>query len=825
VRIELSIDERRRHVAGNATLTWTAINDGLRTLRLDLGSCMHVSAVWSGKRRLRWEHRNDELHVHLPRAAPMGKDMTLRVDYAGTPLRGLWFTGPDAAHPDRPVTVWSQGQDEDSRFWFPCWDSPNDKFTSEVLVTVRQPFTVIGNGRLMSVTEDKRRRRRTFHWREDFPHPAYLLSVVVGEFHCTTEVIDGIELQYYVHPRDRRTVPLLFGRTPAMMRWFCDVIDYPYPYEKYSQVLVPEFIFGGMENISATTLTDGIRLDATAAEESFSDWLIAHELAHQWWGNLLTCREWSHAWLNEGFATYFEALFTEHHLGREIFQWQMSTQADDYFSEDTEDYRRPVVERRWEKPIEIFDSHLYEKGSLVLHMLRFELGDELFWKALRHYVRRYQFQNVETTDFKTAIEESTGRVLDGFFDQWIHAAGFPHLKASWRWLSDDGQIAVSVQQAQNHDVSTPIFEFPLEIELGYGDRTERLRLRVHHADETFRLPARRRPLYVRLDPDHWILKKLDFEQDRDEWLSQLQHAEDYPGQKDAAAGLQRFRRDTEVVQALARALQRAHRFPTRRVLAQALGRVGGDAARDVLLRHLKQRDARSRRGIVRALGHFRDDAKVGDALWKLWKVESSYIVRAQIVQTLVRLRHPKAESLCRAALRLRSHRDNIRAAALAGLAQLEVESGIDLALKHASPGGSRWQREAALLALAKLARVHPSRARAIEDVLESTLDNDGFFAQLAAAKALGVLGRSTATGALQRAMQSDTDGRLRKAARRSLERITRRDSPEAWKALRREVDDLRQENEELRRRLDRLEGERRAPSSTTSSGRQRRPRA
>jgi aminopeptidase N len=230
VRLELHIDERQGHIAGVATLSWTALHADLASVHWDLASCMHVQEVHIGKRRVRWEHLNEQLHIYLPRAASLGQQIEITVVYEGHPTRGLWFTAPDKAHPKRPTTVWSQGQDEDARFWFPCWDSPNDKFTSEVLVTVRQPFIVVANGRLQGVTDNKRRRLRTFHWKEDFPHPAYLLSIVVGEFFQHTETVDGVELQYYVHPSDKKSLPLLFDRTPEMLRFFTRVIDYPYPY-------------------------------------------------------------------------------------------------------------------------------------------------------------------------------------------------------------------------------------------------------------------------------------------------------------------------------------------------------------------------------------------------------------------------------------------------------------------------------------------------------------------------------------------------------------------------------------------------------------------
>lgn len=805
LRLELAIEPERRLLRGTATLHLSPINDGCRDLRFDLASNLEVASVRQvGGRQPTYRHDADELHLQLAKPVDAGREIEIVVAYQGSPRRGLYFVGPDASFPHKPVVVWSQGQDEDSRFWFPCWDSPNEKATTEMIVTVREPYRVISNGKLVRVESNRRRRTRTYHWHEAFPHPAYLVSLVIGDFVEVSEPTNDTELLYYVPASARDSVPRTFGRTPAMLRYFAAALDYPYPFEKYSQVVVPDFLFGGMENISATTLTDAVLLDKTAALDAHADWLISHELAHQWWGNLLTCKEWSHAWLNEGFATYFECLFSEHHLGRDAFLWQVSVNAQAYFAEDADKYRRPIVERRYTKPIEIFDSHLYEKGALVLHMLRFELGDELFWKALRHYVRKHQFGNVETTDLKVAIEEATGRHLDGFFDQWVYAAGFPHLDVSWSW-DDRGQVRLQVEQTQVGNEGM-LFDFPLEVELGLSPGAVRHRVRVSEARQVVHLPSRERPRFVRVDPDHWILKRLHFEPGRDALLAQLAAATDLFGQIDAAKGLGRFVGDAAVLKALGRALRGARFYAVRGALAQAVAEVGGDSARDLLLDALGHRDLRARRLTVRALALFKDDAQVAKQLQALWRREKSYFVRAEILLTLCKTRASEAWELCRQALALDSFRDVIRAAALKGMGLLEDERGVDVALEYARYGHSRWSRDAAMATLAGLGQLAPGRARRIQEALEENLRDRSFFAQIAAADALGKLGRPAAIVALHRLETADVDGRLQKAAREAINKLeSEAKQPEAWQGLRQELETLRRENRDLRERVSRLE--------------------
>jgi aminopeptidase N len=823
IRIELDLDERKRSIKGFATLTLASINDGLRSLDLDLSNTLRVHDVQDGSgRALRWEHHEDRVSVQLRRSLPAGREFEVRLSYAGAPRRGLYFVTPDELEPDKHVEIWSQGQDEDSRYWFPCFDSPHDKFTSEMIATVRQPFSVVSNGRLVEVRDNKRRQTRTFHWREDVPHPAYLVSIVVGEYDETSEEVDGVRVSYHVHERDRQHVARTFGRTPEMMRFFSSKIDYPYPYEKYAQVVVQDFIFGGMENVSATTLTDAALLDERAALETDTDALIAHELAHQWWGNLLTCKEWSHAWLNEGFATYFEALFTEHHVGQDEFLWQLHTYAEGYFAEDETNYRRPIVERRFARPIEIFDRHLYEKGALVLHMLRHRLGDALFWKAIRHYARKYEFQNVETADFKRAIEEATGQHMDAFFDQWVFAPGYPTLEGSWHWDAEQRAVVLTLKQTQERDGGTPLFALPLDVELYTKRGPRRQRCVLDQSQQSFYVSADERPRYVRLDPEHWILKRLHMESRREELLAQLDLARDLFGQIDAARELRRFVGDGEVHSALRRALRRARFFAVRGELALSLAVVAGSEARDALFAALSDKNPRARWRIVRALGELRQDAHVLKRLQSLAERERSYIVRAEILRTLSKLRAPDAFQRCRGALRERSWRDRVRVGAFESLAELEDERGIELALQHAERGHGRWERAAAMKALAQLGRSVPTRARSIQDALERYLGDPSFFACIAAAEALGGLGRSQAVAALRRLERSDVDRRIQRAASEAIRALSDdARTPDAWRSMREDIRALKDENRELHRRLERLESKQRGPSRRAGAAKRR----
>ncbi len=299
----------------------------------------------------------------------------------------------------------------------------------------------------------------------DVPHVSYLISLAAADFGVYHDRSGSLSLDYYA-PRtyDEATVRRALGKTPAMIRFFDEKIGVAYPYPKYAQVFVPEFTAGGMENISATTLNELSLLDAVAAKERDADGLVAHELAHQWFGDLLTCRDWSHAWLNEGFASYFAPLFTEHALGEDAFLLEMSRNLEGYVRSDRS-YRRPIVETRYDSAILMFDSVTYAKGSLVLHALRGTIGDDAWWDGIRRYVRTNRERVVTTDDFRKAMEAAAGKDLAWFFDQWTTRGGHPELKVRSRYEQDDQTVRVAVEQTQKVDEMTPLFRLPTTIEL------------------------------------------------------------------------------------------------------------------------------------------------------------------------------------------------------------------------------------------------------------------------------------------------------------------------------------------------------------------------
>ena len=397
-------------------------------------SILEIAAVELNGSSQSFERRAGKLDIAFDPPIAAGASATIVVRYRVVrPRHGLFFVKPTAARPNKIAHCWTQSQDENARYWFPCLDHPHSKQTTSTTVVVPKGIFALANGALVERKDEG--DRTTFRYEQKVPHSTYLMTMVAGPFAEVEQRAAGtqsVPVWYFVLPGRESDGERSFGKTPDMIDLFERRVGAPYPYARYSQIAVSDFIFGGMENTSATTQTDRTLHDERAHLDFCSEPLVSHELAHQWFGDLLTCRDWAHAWLNEGFATYFEAVWLESELGYDEYLYDAFGCAARYLDEDAERYRRPIVCNTYRDPIEIFDRHLYEKGAGVLHMLRGELGDARFWRSIRTYVERNAQRNVETIDLIRAIEEATGRNLRAFFDQWVFRSRTSRARGSRR---------------------------------------------------------------------------------------------------------------------------------------------------------------------------------------------------------------------------------------------------------------------------------------------------------------------------------------------------------------------------------------------------------
>ena len=383
IKLNLNVNLDDKHVDGTARIDMVALR-GCSTITFDAVDFETAGVTLSRNDGpfAPARHSNDgkQIEILLEKPLVAGEGASVEIHYAvDNPTSGLSFFGPSENEPDVPRVVWSQGESTTNSYWFPCFDHPNERQTTELIVTTQRGLKVSSNGKLVSTTEDANKNTVTYHWLQDQPHVAYLVSMIVGEFHIERETWRGKSVEYWSHPKYSERISRSFRNTTRMLNFFSDAIGVEYPWHRYAQICCEGF-GGGMENTSATTLGNRALHDERSSLDSSSDGLIAHELAHQWWGDLITCRDWAHIWLNEGFATYFEALWDEHDLGDEEFAYNMYRKAN---RARRGGQKRPIVDRAYERPGAMFDSRAYPKGAWVLHMVRRRLGDDLFWKTLQ----------------------------------------------------------------------------------------------------------------------------------------------------------------------------------------------------------------------------------------------------------------------------------------------------------------------------------------------------------------------------------------------------------------------------------------------------------
>lgn len=815
LRIEVGLDFLDRRVDGVCTQSLTVLNDGPTTLVLDAVE-MTVHQVSRAGEPLDYHHDGKRLSVELGEQK-RGTELDLVIRYTARPRRGLYFLAPDDGYPARPEQVWTQGQDEDNRFWFPCFDHPHGKSTSEVVVTVPARMTALSNGVLLSDRPSDDGERRTLHYRHDVPHSSYLITLVAGQFHEKRESWEGVELRYLVAPEHAADLDRSLGRTAEMMALFSRLTGRKYPYSTYSQVCVADFIFGGMENTTATTLTDSTLHDERAHQDFSSEPLVAHELAHQWFGDLLTCRDWSEGWLNEGFATYFEILWKEHWAGRDEADYDRMVDQEAYLDEDSGRYRRAIVTKFFDEPIDLFDRHLYEKGSTVLHMLRQELGDERFWRALQHYVQKHAQGSVETRDLVRAIEEATGWNGDRFFFQWVTSPGHPELGVELSWDEKAQLVSVVVDQRQDTSGDVPLFELPLKLRFVVDGKVEERTVPVSRAHQSFLLPFAVRPTQMIVDPGNHLTKSIDTKKPIEITCNELKLAELAIDRLFAARALGKAG-DLSATSALVEAMKKDRFWAVRGEAALALGKLKSSEAREAIAEAIEtEAHPRARRMILRALGAFRHDLRASEiAAHKLFAGDASYFVEGESGLVLARTRAATAFDSLQELLHRPSWNDTIAASALSAFAELRDARAVAIVTEWARYGRHPAARRAAVATLGSLGADLPDERRGILEALTEYLDDPDFRVRYATVDALGHIGDRRAIGALLRCERRDLDGRVRRRAKEAVRAIDAAASqPEALGQLREAVERLEKENRELKDRVLKLETKS-EPSKTTA---------
>ncbi|HEV2287578.1 MAG TPA: M1 family aminopeptidase [Candidatus Acidoferrales bacterium] len=656
--------------------------------------------------------KDSRLWITLNREYNPADSLRVRIVYHGLPRTGLFFVNPTRDYPNLPREVYSQGEPEFNQYWFPCWDYPNDMATSETITTVPEGQVVVSNGKLVKVT--RAAGQVTYDWVESIPHSSYLTSLAIGPWHKISDKYENKPVDYYVPPYiDDATTRRSLHLTPDMIAFFSRATGVDYPYEQYAQTMVHNYVFGGQENVSATTLTDFLLHDARAEQDYPSTDVVSHELGQHWFGDYVQGYDWPDIWLNEGFATYMEALYTQHHEDYDAYRFAIYNDQMTEQTEGRENYSRPIVDRHYNDPLDMFDATTHEKGAAILDMLRYLIDgpeaashepsqNELFFRALHHYLVAHHEQVADTAGLISAFRDTTGQELGWFFHEWVYMAGHPAYRVQATYDAAEKMEKISVAQTQHVDAETPVFDMPIELAF-YGANGEHKQIQVRdnlQQQEFFDVSLDFTPQWVDFDPDDFIDKIVDFEkpaamlaaevQKDPSMMSRLWAAQQLGNEKSADADA--------AVAALAWTLANDKFYAVRAAAASSLGNLRTDQAKAALLAALRQPDSRVRTAVVEALGNFSQDKTVYDAFVNELHSDDSYAAEAAAAEAIGASGNAQAFEVLQAesASHLEVH---VMQATLAGLAETKDPRALSILLAQSRAGVEERVRMTALALL------------------------------------------------------------------------------------------------------------------------------
>ena len=803
VALDVTPDFTNRTVAGKTTITFKPIAKPLEELSLDAVD-LAVSSVTSSEAILDYQVTDEKIIVTFAQPVPADKEAWVTIEHRAEPKEGMYFRTPEMGYKAGDTHLFTQGEPVEARHWYPCLDSPNEKFTSEITCRVPAGMTVLSNGRLVSEEKDHATGLVAVKWLQDKPHANYLLSLVAGCFKKVEDRHRNVPLAFYTPPSEIDEATNSFCDTKDIMAFYEDEIGMPFPWAKYYQVAVNDFVAGGMENTTLTTLTDNTLFTTNTENIRSSQSLVAHEMAHQWFGDLVTCKDWSHIWLNEGFATWYALLYDEHRNGRDSMLYGLYRDAQQILSMTNSS--RPIVDRKYDNPMELFSVFAYQKGSWVLHMLRAQLGKDLYRRCIRTYLERHRFGSVVTEDLNAVIEELSGRSYDQFFDQWVYHGGCPDLDASYSWDARSKLAKVSVRQTQRIGDDTFLFNFPLSIRFKTRSTTVDKPIIVKEKSEDFYFALDEAPAAVRIDPEYAVLAKIHFIPPTPMLYAQLEDQTDVVGRL-LAIEMLATRKDKETVEKLKGALNHDTFYGVRMEAAQALRNIHTDDAIEALLASTRQPDARVRRRVYAGIAGFYG-TRSSDAQRAMLAMEKNPDIQILAVQDLGTYAGADTRALLLQYLNSTSYRNGLAEAAIRGLRAQDDPSSIDPLRDNLRQREADYTSDGfvqGLSALAYLDRDEKDKA-AVRDFLLGYVNHRKERVRLGAINALGTLADSGALPALEKfalARRTSPEQNAAAMAIRNIENF--RKTTEGLAELRKEFLDLQKEDRALRKDFESLE--------------------
>jgi len=796
-KLEIKVYIAEKRLEGKATLTLTRYRKPKRYITLDAVE-MDIKSVFVDGVKVKYDYDGEKLYVDLGKLLD-DKPIELVVEYKVVePRFGLYFITPDEHYPNRRYEVWSQGETEWNRYWMPIYDYPNNKCTSEIIVWVPKGYIAVSNGSLIEKKIDG--DWEVYHWLFDKPHSTYLIALAVGRYIELKEEMDGVTLYYYVPPDKVNDADRSFSRTKDMIKFYESYLGVKYPYGNYKQVCVQNFVVGGMENTSITILLEETLHDEHAHMDFESEPLVAHELAHQWFGDLVTCKDWSHIWLNESFATYLENLYVRHWKGEDDFIYEMMQDLDNYLMECRRNYSRPIVYNIYKYSEEVFDQHSYPKGGLILHTLSNILGEDTFRKGLKEFLTRFAYKNADTEDLRKVLSEVSGLNLEWFFNQFVYNAGHPVIKISKSWDSEKKVLKVMLSQEQD-DKAPEKYYLPMELLLIVDNREIIREIVLEERKQTIYIPLDKKPDMVLLDPKFKVFKVLEVDYPLEDKIRILKESKYVYWRLLMARALGK-EKSAKAVDALKEAVLKDSFWGVSSEAAASLGKIGTDRALKVLLECIdKVTHPKVKRAIVKALGGFKSEEAAKKLLEVLSNSKESYYVRGEAATSLGKTKVKWALEEIEKFLDTPSHMEIITRGVLMGLAEYGGEQAKKIILKYTEKDKNRWVRMTATQLLGKF----PNDKEVYEKLRELAKENDHRI-QIAVANAARELMDPKLIDTLQYIIDNPAMPWAYKVARIVQSKIKEHmEKGVEYKALREEIEKVKEENKKLLERIERME--------------------
>lgn len=661
-KLTLDVDLNKKTLEGENQITLSPLNDNFNRVVIDAAYLIVSSVINIDGKELKFEQKDNQVFINLINSYNHTDTLQLTVKYKlNKQAPGLNFIEATATN---PLMVSSDCFPNKARQWIPCYDYPNDKVTTEMIVTVDKKYKVLSNGRLVSVKENDPQGTVTYHWSQELPYSSYLINLSIADYAIIKDSLATLPINYWVYKGLEAEAKTTFRKTPYMIDFYNKLYNYSYPWAKYDQVIT-SYMGGGAEAVSATILGEGIVMDTIAEKDYSMEWVIAHEIAHQWWGDLTTFRSWEHTWLNESFATYSDYLYTRFDKGENAGAFDLLGKKNQYLNEAHNRYLRPIVFNRYNDPNDNFDSHTYPKGACMLHLLRHILGDDTFFRTLSVFLHQNEFKPVDTHDFMKTVKEVSGKNMDWFFEQYIFSPGHPVFEVTKSWNESTKKLMLTIEQKQDSVPGVPIYTIPVNFGFVFPDKKIVKEVWLKNKIEQFDFEFDSEPLLVRFDEGNWLLKEITFKKSLQELIYQAEN-DDMTGRLAAVNELRSFNSEKPAREVWIKLATHDTFWAVRQAALENIGKYPDKKSVDLFKACLKDSSSKVRVSAIRILGDLKDP-KFITLFEKAFSTGDSYAVQAETLRSIGKCGSKQQLAFLKEAESKKSYRNMIsKAAADAG---------------------------------------------------------------------------------------------------------------------------------------------------------------